>query len=352
MRKSILSEMRKGAGRMSLKVVFTLLILLLVLPVGLYAKEGYSEISGTIIIDNSKGGVIPGVIEVLKEIEEEDEKEVPKVVQGEVLNVTSPSDDADADNKLVSAFLLNCPKNGKLLFNSNGSFTYVPKMGFSGKDNFTYTAYDGIENNIEASVAIKVKDVPGYPKKKEISYKINTQKTKRPYVNPDRYSDKRRASKRTSIPEISNNADGKTGLETVLDVEVHDGEGISEIDEEVSEVPASGMPEKNKDKKVVQNKVIKTPAKEPTDDEANKKNTSNTAFLLKGPKSGKLLFSSDTSFTYVPKTGFSGDDKFTYKINNIEKGIDIVTVAITVDGTGPKPVLNYTLKTEGGGHNE
>lgn len=46
--------------------------------------------------------------------------------------------------------------------NANGSFTYVPKVGFSGADSFTYSATDGKALSNAATVTIDVKD-PGAP---------------------------------------------------------------------------------------------------------------------------------------------------------------------------------------------
>jgi Bacterial Ig domain/Multicopper oxidase len=51
---------------------------------------------------------------------------------------------------------------GTYTLNANGSFTYVPKVGFSGADSFTYSATDGKALSNAATVTITVTD-PGAP---------------------------------------------------------------------------------------------------------------------------------------------------------------------------------------------
>jgi hypothetical protein len=46
--------------------------------------------------------------------------------------------------------------HGGLQFNSNGSFTYKPIVGFVGADTFTYQANDGLANSNIATVQLTV----------------------------------------------------------------------------------------------------------------------------------------------------------------------------------------------------
>lgn len=55
------------------------------------------------------------------------------------------ANDSDVDGDRLTAALVsgNDPNKGTLAFNSDGTFTYTPKAGFSGTDSFTYEASDG-----------------------------------------------------------------------------------------------------------------------------------------------------------------------------------------------------------------
>lgn len=66
--------------------------------------------------------------------------------------------DLDAEGTTLSASKVSDPTNGTLTFNSNGTFTYVPDTGFEGVDTFTYTASDGTNTSIAATVQVTVGD--------------------------------------------------------------------------------------------------------------------------------------------------------------------------------------------------
>ena len=75
------------------------------------------------------------------------------------LKVNAPGvlkNDSDPDNDALTAVLVSGPASGKLTFNANGSFTYVPQPGFAGIVTFTYQATDGtlISNVATATIAV------------------------------------------------------------------------------------------------------------------------------------------------------------------------------------------------------
>src|SRR5260370_4997220 len=62
--------------------------------------------------------------------------------------------DSDADGDSITAVFDAAPSTGSLTFNSNGSFTYVPPLGYTGSASFTYHTNDGIKNSLQTSVAL------------------------------------------------------------------------------------------------------------------------------------------------------------------------------------------------------
>ncbi|MEA5520001.1 Ig-like domain-containing protein [Limnoraphis robusta] len=73
--------------------------------------------------------------------------------------------DSDADGDALTVSLESPPENGSLELNADGSFSYTPNAGFSGKDSFTYTANDGEDRTNVATVTVSV-NAPTEPEPK------------------------------------------------------------------------------------------------------------------------------------------------------------------------------------------
>jgi hypothetical protein len=56
----------------------------------------------------------------------------------------------------MTASLVDGPSHGTLTLNSDGSFTYTPNAGYSGTDQFTYRAFDGLNDSPNTTVMIAV----------------------------------------------------------------------------------------------------------------------------------------------------------------------------------------------------
>jgi len=67
------------------------------------------------------------------------------------------ANDSDADGDPLTAQLVGGGTAfGNLMLNSNGSFVYVPDVGYSGDDHFVYQAYDGVSTSSPVTVTITV----------------------------------------------------------------------------------------------------------------------------------------------------------------------------------------------------
>jgi hypothetical protein len=66
------------------------------------------------------------------------------------------ANDYDADGDVLTAQQLGTPSHGTLMFSSNGCFTYVPDLNYSGDDIFTYQAFDGMATSNPVQVTITV----------------------------------------------------------------------------------------------------------------------------------------------------------------------------------------------------
>jgi S-formylglutathione hydrolase FrmB len=78
-----------------------------------------------------------------------------------IANVATNDIDLDLDTLTFSTLI--SPTNGTLTFASNGSFTYQPRLNFSGSDTFTYAASDGQGGSATATVSLTVNPVNDAP---------------------------------------------------------------------------------------------------------------------------------------------------------------------------------------------
>ena len=66
------------------------------------------------------------------------------------------ANDIDADDDPLTAVQLGDPAHGTVMFSSNGGFTYIPELNYSGDDIFTYQAFDGVAYSTPVQVTITV----------------------------------------------------------------------------------------------------------------------------------------------------------------------------------------------------
>jgi len=79
------------------------------------------------------------------------------------INVLTNDTDLDLDDVLTVIEGAVTPKNGTLVLNDDGTFTYTPGEGFLGKDSFTYSVTDGSNASSEVEVQITVAHAPMHP---------------------------------------------------------------------------------------------------------------------------------------------------------------------------------------------
>ena len=81
--------------------------------------------------------------------------------------------DYDAEQEQLTLTLVTTTTNGTLTFNQDGTFTYIPNANFHGVDNFTYKAFDGINESEIATVTINVTSVNDRPTGLSNWYTVN-----------------------------------------------------------------------------------------------------------------------------------------------------------------------------------
>jgi len=104
----------------------------------------------------------------------------PLTVPAIVGVLSNDSGDDDDDDEGLEAVLVSNVSNGALLLGANGGFFYLPNLGFTGNDSFTYQArQDGELSNV-ATATISVTSAGGVnvpPVASGDSYSINEDQT-------------------------------------------------------------------------------------------------------------------------------------------------------------------------------
>jgi filamentous hemagglutinin family protein len=89
-------------------------------------------------------------------------KDLAKTYQDQAvkISVIVNDTDSDKDDSLTPVLGGIAPKNGTVVLNANGTFTYTPNKGYLGDDSFTYKVTDGFNTSSEVEVKITVAEEP------------------------------------------------------------------------------------------------------------------------------------------------------------------------------------------------
>ena len=277
------------------------------------------------------------------------------------------ANDRDPDGDALTALLIAGAPNGTLALNRNGSFRYTPNPGFSGNDSFTYRANDGTTTSNTATVTITVAPEPPPPPPRPPT---NTA----PVVHDDSYRTTRGATLVVAAPGLLTNDEDKDGDSLTVwmgrRLPKH-GTVVVNPDGSFRYVPNDGFTGKDKftyrafdgteysAKATVTIRVERSHNKRPKAGKDSYKTTMGTPLVVAAPgllandkdkdgdsltarmgkrlaRHGTVFLNADGSFRYVPKDGFSGTDKFTYRAFDGQEYSKAVTVKIKVKGPKKK----------------
>ncbi len=256
------------------------------------------------------------------------------VAPASTLNVTLPgvlANDTDVDGDPLTATLVTTPIGAaSFTLNPNGSFTYVPQVGFSGNDSFTYRASDGITVSNTATVTLSVtSNLPPTANPDTFSVQANGTLTVGNVLTNDTDADNNVPLTASVVAAPANalsftlRPDGSfsyrpalnfTGTDTFTYIAV-DSLGGSSTPATVtfSVTPANRAPIAANDTVTVRSdgaSTITTPGilVNDTDPDGNPL----TASLITNAVQGNVSLAPDGSFVYTPNAGASGNDSFTY----------------------------------------
>jgi len=277
----------------------------------------------------------------------------------------------DTDNNgltMTAALAANGgPAHGTLTLNANGSFTYTPKLGYSGTDSFTYIASDSLGSSTPTTVTLNVNDPP--PTTKAETYAVTvgkglTETAANGVLAGD--TDNNGLTMTAALAANGGPAHGTLTLNANGSFTYTPNAGYAGTDSFTyiaSDSLGSSTPTtvtlnvnevapttKADTYTIAAGKVLtETVANGVLANDTDNNGLTLTAALAAngGPAHGTLTLNADGSFTYTPNAGYAGADSFTYIASDSLGSSTPTTVALTVGGPTPNgPVLNATSTSQ------
>lgn len=280
--------------------------------------------------------------------------------------ITPLANDIDLDEPTtgVSVTVLSSPRNGTLVRDVDASFYYTPNPGFVGTDSFTYSVSDGPSSDT-ATVTITVRSANSAPVARDDAY-TTTQNTTLTVLSvfgndTDPDGDLVRFGPNATQPANGSVAfgsggtisyrpnDGFTGTDSFT-YTVFDGIDVGNSATVTITVTGTANPVANDDTYTVPadgQLTVRAPGLLENDTDFDGRFG---LHLITAPQNGYFVsFTEEGTFTYVPISGFSGTDSFTYSVTGRDSITESApaTVTITVGGApNVEPETNPFTGTE------
>ncbi|MEO0428655.1 MAG: Ig-like domain-containing protein [Pseudomonadota bacterium] len=272
--------------------------------------------------------------------------------EGTAVSIDAIGNDFDPDGGDVSISMVGMPSNGSAILQDDGTILYTPDEGFVGADSFTYTIVDTNDGSATGTVMVEVtadEESPIAVDDTELSTPEDTALVIDALANDtDPNDDEIRIS---AIGAVENGTAVLQDDGTILYTPDDDFFGTEIFTYQIIDT------DENTDEATITVEV--TPVNDPpeaNDDSASTAEDTPVDIAVLGndvdPDGGMLLVVSNTmptngtaeinddgTITYTPDAGFTGEDSFTYTVEEEDEALtDIATVTVTVTGDGGGPV--------------
>jgi VCBS repeat-containing protein len=267
--------------------------------------------------------------------------------------------DTDADNNSLTAVLVTQPLHGTVTMSPNGTFVYTPDANYSGPDNFTYEANDGVSNSNLATVSLTITGVNDAPVAANDTYTatagsaLTVSAANGVLANDsDVDSTTLTAVIVTSSPNgtLALNADGSftytpnVGFTGVDVFTYHTSDGALNSNPATVSITVVSAPNTAP--------VANNDAYQLTEDTPFTAQQSNgvlqndtdvdgnilTAHIVSPPIHGTLALDPNGSFVYTPNANYNGIDSFTYQANDGSANSAVATVTLSIAAVNDVPV--------------
>ncbi|SCB88291.1 hypothetical protein GA0061087_10033, partial [Priestia flexa] len=261
----------------------------------------------------------------------------------------------DPDGDPIRFRLNLAPLNGSVVVNSDGTFTYIPNIGYVGTDNFSVVVEDtrGGQDFGTVSVTINLAPPPFTVLGADVTTLINQPVDGLVAVDdPEGNIVSYQISTQPQNGTVILNQDGTFTYtpnqnfvgEGFFDVIVTDGNGVQGIGTVIINVlPSSSII-------VVMDSEISLEFNTPIDGQVMATSTTGLPLLytLQTPiQNGTVTVNSDGTYRYVPAAGFFGSDNFSVLVTDSEGNAEIANVVAVVQGpVNAQPIVtDQTVQT-------
>jgi len=280
--------------------------------------------------------------------------------EDELLVVVLPGvlgNDTDVEMSLLTAILVSDVAHGTLTLNADGSFSYMPAPNFFGSDSFTYKANDGSLDSNVATVTINVGSVNDAPVAVDDSYSIDEDNVLT-VINPngvlandtDNDMDILHAVLLVDVAHgtLVLNMDGTFTYTPDANYfgpdsftyQAHDGLANSNVATvNITVNPINDAPVANNDNySTDEDTLLNIPLPGVLVNDTDVEGSVLSPILVVDVAHGTLTLNADGSFSYMPAPNFTGNDSFTYKVNDGTVDSNVATVTINVGSVNDAPV--------------
>jgi GTPase SAR1 family protein len=276
----------------------------------------------------------------------------------QILTISVITNDTEPENQALTIVSATNPSNGIIAIKPDKTITYTPNPGFTGTDTFTYTIRDLSGNQDTATVTVSVG----------------------PNLPPDAKDDTNSTEfgKTTIISVLTNDTDPENKPLTVISTTTPaNGSVVINSDGTITYTPRPGYSGNDtfsytiRDEAGNQDTATVTVTVRPNlpPDAKNDTNTTDygktttinvltndtdpenkplTIISVTNPSNGTVVINPDGTITYTPRSGFNGNDTFSYTIRDDAGNQDTATVTVTVR---PQiiilPIIDNLLRTGG-----
>ncbi|MBS7839198.1 cadherin-like domain-containing protein, partial [Wohlfahrtiimonas chitiniclastica] len=265
-------------------------------------------------------------------------------------------DVTDKDGDDLTYQVGELPKNGTVVVNEDGTYTYTPNPDYHGEDQFTVVVSDGHGGETIVTVPVTITPVNDAPEAKETNQPIETPEDEPKHGKITDVMDKDGDELTYTLGEMPThgtvvvNEDGTYTYTpnpdyhgedqfTVVVSDDHGGETIVTVP--VTITPVNDAPEVKE-----ANQPIETPEDEPKHgkitDVTDKDGDDLTYQVGELPKNGTVVVNEDGTYTYTPNPDYHGEDQFTVVVSDGHGGETIVTVPVTITPVNDAPEAKET----------
>jgi parallel beta-helix repeat protein len=262
------------------------------------------------------------------------------------------SNDSDPEGDTLTITEVTAPSNGGTATTDGSTITYAPAANFSGTETFDYTISDGNSTDT-GTVTVTVENVDTDAIDDNYDVDEDSSDNVLDVLSNDNDPDGSEALTITEVGAPDNGGEAKidgstivytpadnfSGTETFT-YTVTGSSGTSTGTVTVTVNSSNDAPVAVNDAyEVEKGKALKVAAPGVLKNDQDTDGDSLSAELAEGPSHGTLVLNADGSFTYTPNTGFTGEDSFTYLINDgTVDSAEVATVTITVKHVNTPPV--------------